>query len=69
MNSSTGNKQNPENDSDSEAIKTIADSPASPDPSLSMDRAAALAVLGLKENANAYMIDNRFWQLDRKSVV
>ena len=30
------------------------------------DRAAALLVLGLKENANAYAIDNRFWQLTKR---
>lgn len=32
----------------------------------SMDRAAALLLLGLGENANSYSIDNRFWQLTKR---
>ena len=31
-----------------------------------MDRTAAFEILGLKENANAYAVDNRFWQLTKR---
>lgn len=31
-----------------------------------MDRPAALAILGLPKTANAYAIDNRFWQLTKR---
>ncbi len=31
-----------------------------------MDRSAALKVLGLPETANAYAVDNRFWQLTKR---
>ena len=31
-----------------------------------MDRISALAILGLNEKANAYAIDNRFWQLTKR---
>ena len=31
-----------------------------------MDRSSALAILGLDEKANAYAIDNRFWQLTKR---
>jgi len=35
-------------------------------PSDLMDRASAFAVLGLAETANAYAVDNRFWQLTKR---
>ncbi len=31
-----------------------------------LDRAAAFAILGLDETANAYAVDNRFWQLTKR---
>lgn len=31
-----------------------------------LNRIAALKILGLDENANAYLVDNRFWQLTKR---
>lgn len=35
-------------------------------PEKTMDHAAAFEILGLKETANAYVVDNRFWQLTKR---
>lgn len=75
MNKNTVNGEHPEKDalviksdgnsdgSEKTAENSINDFPAEGNP---MDRAAALAVLGLSETANAYSVDNRFWQLTKR---
>ena len=75
MDKNTGNGEHPEKDAlvieSDRKIDTSADTSADMSNDLSaadqpMDRAAALAVLGLSETANAYAVDNRFWQLTKR---
>jgi len=63
MNNTNNYGEHPEKDAPG-AVPEI--SPADPIQERTLDRAAAFDILGLKETANAYAVDNRFWQLTKR---
>lgn len=63
MNSNSDNGEHPEKDALGITKDTSTVSPGQPE---QMDRAAAFVILGLKETADAYAVDNRFWQLTKR---
>lgn len=59
-------KQPPQAASEVPASVMPVESTNSSNQSEKMDRSSALEILGLDEKANAYAIDNRFWQLTKR---